>query len=87
MDNFYQSPVRTNIQVENANAILTSERQNNSDMLAEMLKGFTIKNARCYNSDEHDAECDPVSDPKVATHTSDGKKRKVADTDTSNVNL
>ena len=38
------------------------------------------------NSDEIDAEVDPKSDPLVATHNSEGKKRKVTDTDTTNGN-
>ena len=85
MDNFCQSPVTTNTQGENANEILTSERMNNLDALAETLKLLTINDAGYYNSDANDAEGDPTSDPKSDTHTSDGKKRKV--TDTSNVNL
>ena len=76
MDNFYQSPVTTNTQGENANAIFSSERQNNSDALAETLKGLTlhstINDAGYYNSDRNDAEGDPKSGPLVATHTSDG---------------
>ena len=40
MDNFCQSPVMTYTQGDNVNAILTSERRNNSDVLAEMIKGF-----------------------------------------------
>ena len=28
----------------------------------------------------NDAKGDPASDPKIATHTSDGKKRKIRDT-------
>ena len=75
----------TNTQGENANAILTSERINNSDVLAETLKGLTINNDGYYNSDENYAEGDLASDPNGATHTSDGNKRKV--TDTSNGNL
>ena len=69
----------TNTQGENANSILTSERMNNSDALAETLKGLTINDDGYYNSDENDAEGDPKSNPKLATHTSDGKKRKVTD--------
>ena len=59
-------------------------------MLAETLKGLTldstINDSAYYNSDEDDAESDPKSDPLVATHTSDGKKRKITDTDTTNGN-
>ena len=43
MDTFCQSPVTTNTQGENANAILTSERQNASDILAETLKLLTLQ--------------------------------------------
>ena len=38
MNNFSQSPVTTNKQGENANAILTSGRINNSDTMAKTLK-------------------------------------------------
>ena len=85
MDNFYQSPVTTNTQGDNVNAILTSERINTSDDLAKTLKGLTINDAGYYNSDKNDSEGDPASNPKVDTHTSDGMKRKV--TDTRNGNL
>ena len=87
MDNFCQSHVTTNAQGENANAILTSERQNNSDVRVETLKVLAINDVGYYNSDESDAEGDTASNPKVATHTSDKKKRKATDTDTSNVNV
>ena len=46
----------------------------------------TINNSAYYHSDRNDAKSDPKSDPLVATHTSDGKKRKVTDTDTTNIN-
>ena len=42
MDNFCQSPVTANTQGENANIILTSDRINNLDALAETLKGQTL---------------------------------------------
>ena len=58
--------------------------------LTETLKGLTIDstiNDSVYsNSDKDDTEGDPKSDPLVATHTSDEKKRKVTDTDTTNIN-
>ena len=73
MDNFCQSSITTNTKIENANAILTSERLNNSDELAETLKDLTINDTGYYNSDENDAEGNPKSNPKLATHTSDGK--------------
>ena len=86
MDTVCQSPVTTNKQGENANAILTSERLKNSDALAEMLKGLTVNDAGYYNSDKNYAEKDPKRDPKVATHASDEKRRKVTDTDTTKGN-
>ena len=46
----------------------------------------TINDSAYSNSDEDEAESDPKSDPKVATHTSDGNKRKVTDTDTTKGN-
>ena len=71
MDTFCQSPITTNTQGENSNAILMSEVINNLDALAETLKGLTSNDAAYYNSDKNDAEGDTASDPKVATHTSD----------------
>ena len=85
MDNFCQSPNTPNTQGENANGILTSERINNSNALEETLKGLKINDAEYYSSFKNDAEGDPASDPKLSTHTSDGKKRNF--TDTSNRNL
>ena len=75
VNTFYQTPIKPNIQGETENAILTSERINNLDALAETLKGLTINNAENYESDKNDAKGDPASDPKVATHTSDGGKK------------
>ena len=48
VDTFWQTPVTTNTQGENENAILTSERLNNSGTLAETLKVLTINNAGYY---------------------------------------
>ena len=62
---------------------MTSERLNNSDALAETLKGLTINDTGYYESDKNDTKGDPASNPKVATHTSDRKKKS----DTSNGNL
>ena len=45
-----------------------------------MLKGLTIIDTGYYESDKNDAIGDPTRDAKLATHTSDKKKRKVADT-------
>ena len=91
MDTFIQSPVTTNTQRNIAN--LPKERQISYGILAETLKGFkgltlqsTINNFVYYNSEEDDVESNPNRDPKVATHVSDRKKRKVTDTDTNNVN-
>ena len=50
-DTFSQRPVTPNTQGENENAILTSERLNNSDVLEEMLKGLKINDAGYYESD------------------------------------
>ena len=90
MDTFCHSPVTTNTQGENANTIFTSERRITLGIVAETLKVLTlhskIKDSAYYNSDKDDAESDPKSDPLVATHTSDRKKRKVTDTDTTNGN-
>ena len=58
------------------------------DALAETLKGLiidsTINDSTYYKLDENYAEGDPKSDPKVDTHTSDGKK--VTGTGTTNGN-
>ena len=87
-NNSSQTTATHNTQGKNKNVIMTSERLNNSDALAETLKGLTINDAGFYESDsanKNDAKGDPASNPKVATHTSKGKKRKV--TDTSNGDL
>ena len=84
-ETFCKMPVTPNTQGENKNAILTSERLNNLDALAYTLKLLTINNAEYYESDKICAKGDLASYPKVDTHTSDWKKRKV--TDTSNKNL
>ena len=90
MDNLCQPPVTINTQGENASTIITSERRNNPDALVETLKGLTldsiINDAGYYSLDDNDAEVNPKSDLLVYTHTSDGKKRKVTDTDTTNGN-
>ena len=89
MYTFYQYPVTTNIQRKNVN--VPNERRISSEILAETIKGFnrltlhsTINNYAYYNSDEDDAESEPKSDQLVANHTSDGNKRKVTGTDTTN---
>ena len=80
VNNFCQMPVTPNTQGDNENTILTSERLNNSDALAETFKRLTINNAGYYYSDNNDAKGNPTIDSKVATHTCDRKKRKVTDT-------
>ena len=91
MDTFCQSPATTSTQRKNEN--VPNERRISSDILSETIKIFkgftlraTINNSGCYNSDEDDAEIDPKSDQLLATNTSDGKKRKVTDNDTTNRN-
>ena len=63
-DTFCQTPVTPNTKVENENMILTSERLNNSGVLAETLKGLTIIDSGYYESDENDAKDDPVKKSK-----------------------
>ena len=72
---------------------VTNERQIASDILKETIKYFhgvmiqsTIRNSAYYDSEEHDAVSDPKSDSLVATSTSNGNKRKITDTDTTNGN-
>ena len=92
MDTFcHQSPVTTNTRGEISN--VKNERQISLDILAETIKGFnglavqsTINDSTYYNSEEDDAEINPNSDPKVATHTSDRKNRKFTDTNITNGN-
>ena len=65
-----------NKQRENANAILTSEKLDKSDDLADTLKDLTINDAEYYVSKSataNDAKGDPASDLKTITHTNDGK--------------
>ena len=83
MNTFSQTPITPNTQIWNENTILKIEKRNKSDALAETLKGLKINGAGYYESyaaNENDAKGDTASHPKVATHTSDGKKRKVTDT-------
>ena len=88
MDNFCRSPVTPNTQGENENIILTSEKRNNLDALAETLKELQSMTLYIINQTQknlNDAKDDPARNPRVATCTSDGTKRKV--TDTSNRDL
>ena len=48
MNNFSQTHVKTNTQRENNNTILTREKQNKSDAMAEMLKGLIFNDAGYY---------------------------------------
>ena len=87
MNTLCQSPVTTNTQGNISN--LPNERQISSNIMVETIKVFkgltlqsTIDYSAYYHSEEDDKESDPNSDPKVATHTSDGKK-KIIDTDTA----
>ena len=77
MDTFCESPVPIKTQGDNANAILTSDRRDVSDALAESLEVLkidsTINDSAYYNSNQNDAK----SDPLLATHTSDRKKKKL----------
>ena len=89
MDTFIQSPVTTYTQRNKTD--VPNERQISLDILAEMIKGFkgltlqsTMNYSAYYHSDENDAKSDPKSDELVDTHSSDGKKRRVTDTDTTN---
>ena len=88
MDTFSQYPFTTNTQGKIANVPI--ERQIYSGIQAETIKVFKgltlrlkINDSEYYHSEEDDAESDPNRNPKVATYTSDGKKRKVTDTDTT----
>ena len=81
-DNFSQTPVTPNTQRENENAILTSERLNNSDALAETLKCLTINNAGYYESDEKDKKA--ILQAIQRSHIIDKKKRKFTDTSNGN---
>ena len=48
VDTFRQTPAMPNTQGGNENMILTGEKQNKSDALAETLKGLTINDAGYY---------------------------------------
>ena len=81
MDPFCQSLATTNTQGKIAND--PNKKRISSKILPETIKLFkgltldsTINDSTYYHLEEDDAESDPNSDPKVATHTSDGKKNK-----------
>ena len=74
MDTFSQTPVTNNTQGVNENMILTSGRLYKSDALTETLNNLTINDDGYYESDTANANYDKdniVSNPKVATHTSE----------------
>ena len=69
VDTFSQTP---NTQGDNGNTILTSEKQDKSDGLAETLKGFTINDAGYYGSESanvNDAKGNPASKRKEKLQT------------------
>ena len=72
-----------NTQRDKANAIFPSGKLYKSDKLADTLKDLTIKNAKYYVSNLATMN-DAKIDPKIVTHTSDGKGKF---TDTSNRNI
>ena len=91
MDTFIQYPVMTNTQRKIAN--VPNERRISSDILEETIKEFkgltlqsTIKDSAYYHSEKNVAESEPKRNHVVDTHTSDRKKIKVTDTDTTNGN-
>ena len=73
----------SNTQIENTNAIMTSEKLEKSNELTETFKYLTINDAEYYASDSANANNengDTEINPKTVTHTSDRKKIKVTDT-------
>ena len=90
-DTFIQPPVTTNTQRDKTK--VANERRISLGSLTEMLKGFnrlTLQSTINDSADDHYnknvAKGDQKSDPLVDTHTSDGKKEKIADTDTTKGN-
>ena len=72
-----------NTQRGNENAILTSEKLDKLDALAENLKDLKIKDSEYYVSDSvnsNDTKDDPARNLKTVTHTTDKKNRKVTET-------
>ena len=59
--------------------------RNNTPLSNEKLQQAVSK-VMPETEEEYDAESDPNSNPKVATHTSGRNKRKVTDTETPNIN-
>ena len=61
---------------ENANTIFTSEKQDKSDELADILEDLTINDAKYYESDTRstsDAQSGLTRDMNKVTHTINGK--------------
>ena len=90
-DTFIQPPVTTNTPREKTD--VANEKQISSDSLTETLKGFNILKLQSKINDSADdhsiknvIESDPRSIQLGATHTSDGKKRKITDTETTKGN-
>ena len=74
MNTFSNTPDTPNTQGENKNTILTSERLDKLDALAETLDNLIINDAGYYESDSTNANYakgDPASDPEISTHSSD----------------
>ena len=74
---FHQSPVTNNTQGDISN--VKNERRISLETLAETINGFNglmiqskINDSAYYDSEENDSEIDPNSNPKVATHTTNG---------------
>ena len=87
-DTFIHPPVTTNTTREKTD--VANKRRISSESLTETLKVFnrlTLQSKINDYADDHSkknvAERDPKSDPLVDTHTSDGKKGKITDADTT----
>ena len=74
-------PVTTNAPREKTD--IANERQFYSEIWTLQS---TINDSADDHSNKNVAERDPETDPLVATHTSDGKERKITDTDTTKGN-
>ena len=88
---FIKPPVTTN--APRYKTDVANESQISLDSLTERIKGFnrltlqsTINDSVDDHSNKNVSESDPKSDPLVATHTSGGNERKIADTDTTKGN-
>ena len=73
VDNFSRT---SNKQIDNNNTILTSEKLEKLDDMAETLKGLAINNSGYYelgSTNANDAKNNTARNPKMNTHTSDEK--------------